>query len=125
MQQDELETKLRMHICTFPHDKFDVHLQSLRLNIILAEQGNLFLPEATESTWLQLLFTEKGSFTILGGDKEIFLGNYHDKSVMTSPGEGAFDTQPQFIYVPEKQAWYCLTQGCLIFPSETAEVNCG
>lgn len=120
-----------MHIRTFLHDQFDVRLAPQRLNIILAEKGNLFLPEAsTESIWLQILFTEKGSFTIYGGKKEICLGNFQgrsvttnpDKAVQTRPGEAAFDTQPQFIYVPEKQFWYCLTQGCLIFPEEMAEV---
>ena len=119
-----------MHICTFPHDQFEVQLAPQRLNIILAEEGNLFLPEAsTESIWLQILFTEKGSFTIFGDNKEICLGNFHgcsvttnpNKSVQTKPGEPTFDTQPQFIYVPEKQAWYCLTQGLLIFPEEKAE----
>ncbi len=121
-----------MHICTFPHDQFDVHLQPQRLNIILAQEGNLYLPEAsTESIWLQILFTEKGSFTIFSKEKEICLGNFHgpsvttnpDKSVHTRPGEPMFDTQPQFIYVPEKKFWYCLTQGCLIFPKEMAEVS--
>lgn len=123
-----------MHICTFPHDQFEVQLAPQRLNIILAEKGNLYLPEAsTESIWLQILFTEKGSFTIVGGEKEICLGNSHghtvtttpDKSVQTRPGDAAFDTQPQFIYVPEKKCWYCLTQGCLIFPEEMAEVSVG
>jgi hypothetical protein len=120
-----------MHICAFPDDQFDVQLLPQKLNIILAEKGNLFLPEASiESIWLQILFTEKGSFTIFGGKKEIYLGNAHghnvttnpDKSVQTRPGEAAFDTQPQFIYVPEKQAWYCLTQGILVFPEEKAEI---
>jgi len=80
-----------MHICTFPHDQFNVRLQSQKLNIILAEEGNLFLPEAdAESIWLQILFTEKGSFTISGSNKEIFLGYCHDKSVTTNPGNGIF-----------------------------------
>lgn len=122
-----------MHICTFPHDQLNVKLRPQRLNIILAEEGNLFLPEALkESIWLQILFTEKGFFTIFGGEKEICLGNfqgckvttYPDKSVQIRPGKAAFDTQPQFIYVPEKEAWYCLTEGCLIFPSEIAQSNC-
>lgn len=71
-----------MHICTFPHDQFDVHLQPQRLNVILAQEGNLYLPEAsTESIWLQILFTEKGSFTIFGGEKEICLGNSQNMNV--------------------------------------------
>jgi len=88
-----------------------------RVNIILGTEGILKLPDPDEKNlWLKIVFMDIGNFYIDGNGKKIKLGNFEAYWVITRPGQGPFDTQPEFLWFKKRDIWIAMTGGNLEFP---------
>ncbi len=85
------------------------------INLIYFKTGNLFLPKIDKLCKLQVVFVESGSFTIEGDKYPIVLGEIKGMKIQIEVGSVGFDTQPLFIFSPEKNSWFIVSAGNFIF----------
>ncbi len=94
------------------------YLKNNCINIIYASSGKLFFPDTTQLSQFKLLFIEEGSYLLHSKIYDIKLCDYSSRYMGIDPGQGGCDTQPSFIYVPSKQAWFVLSWGNFIIYTE-------
>ena len=99
-----------------PNEKNEYQLNVNTINVIEGKAGILYLPFVKTLSQLQVIFTEKGEFTIDGNGVNIHLGMTNFPRIETSPGRPTFDTIPMFVYSDEK--WFILTLGNVFVPEE-------
>lgn len=102
---------------------FDEHetcitLQPEVTNIILAKECHLTLPEVKELTQLKVLLTAKSGDAHFYSSEPIHYGNLQGKHLMLNPGFPEAETQPTFVYLPQKKAWWLVGNGIAIFLDE-------
>jgi len=99
-----------------PNKNNEYQLNVNTINVISGKAGILYLPYVETLSQLQVIFTEKGEFTIDGNGVNIHLGMTNCPRIEINPGSPTFDTIPMFVYSDEK--WFVLTLGNIIIPDE-------
>lgn len=85
------------------------------INLVHFNKGRFILPKMVNLAQLRIVFTEPGTFYIDGGDYPICLGEVQEKLCMVEAGVPGYDTQPCFLFTPEKNKWFIISQGNFIF----------
>ncbi|PWU05606.1 MAG: hypothetical protein C5B43_03050 [Verrucomicrobia bacterium] len=108
-----------MKIVNILNNKGEIYdLQPDCLNLIHFSSGRLILPKVSHLSQLKIVFTELGKYYIDGGEHLIRLGSTEGKVCSLYAGISGYDTQPTFLFSPEKNKWFIISQGDFIFYSE-------
>ncbi len=105
-----------MNLVTIYEDGFhEYQLTPEAINLVVFSKGILYLPKMKNLCQLKIIFMSPGNFLINSGNLKIELGNMIGSTIAFEIGKGGFDTQPNFLFNPETQKWYMISQGMAIF----------
>lgn len=90
-------------------------LQDNKINVITFKRGLIYFPVVTALTQLKVVFTESGRYIFDGIETMICLGNCKERCAEFVAGKAGVPCQPTFVFVPEKNTWFLLTEGNVIF----------
>lgn len=95
-------------------------LEANAINVIYGEGRDLFLPEVSELTMIQILFVTEGDFKIYAtAGAQIGVGSLYGEHAITSPGQPGHDTQPKFVFIPSLNRWVIISISvCYTLPDE-------
>lgn len=93
-----------------------LNIKSEHINIVSCSKATILFPVCKKLCQLQIAFTVSGDFELIAPkDISFEMGIIKGFKITTSPGNGPYDIQPRFVYLPEKKSWYCIAQGNLTF----------
>ena len=83
-------------------------------NIIQFDSCDLYMPIVNGMCQLQIIFTEEGEYRIYGCGKMFKIGKEKALSILITPGSMGSDTQPVFVFLPNKDYWQIISFGNFI-----------
>jgi len=96
-------------------------LEDNKINVITFKRGLIYFPVVAALTQLKVVFTESGRYIFDGMESMICLGNFKERCVEFFAGQAGVPCQPTFVFVPEKNTWFLLTEGNVLFYNNPEE----